>query len=192
MNLPNKLTLSRFLLTILFVFFIIQKGPIFKIIATIIFLIASLTDFYDGYLAKKHNLVSDFGKIMDPLADKFLILVAFFVFVRMKIIPSWMFVLIFTREFVVTGLRIFAIGQGKVIAAEKLGKYKTVSQIIAISAILIFCIMKDFHVMQEGPLYFYLVTIVSILIYITIVLAVSSGISYLWHNRSLLYVTKIH
>src|SRR3972149_6492846 len=128
MNLPNALTISRIVLTFLFIFFICSAGLISKFIAAVLFLIASLTDFYDGYYAKKYQLTSDFGKIMDPIADKVLVLAAFFVFTHMRLIPVWMFALIFIREVLITGWRLAAVLTGEVLAAEKAGKIKTVSQ----------------------------------------------------------------
>src|SRR3989338_10975534 len=96
-NLPNILTVLRMILALVFVVLMTQRGLTAMILAAVVFLIASLTDFYDGYLAKKKNLISNFGAIMDPIADKFLILIAFFIFVQMRIIPGWMFLLIFLR-----------------------------------------------------------------------------------------------
>ena len=189
MNLPNKLTLSRILLTFLFIFFILQKGLIALILATLVFFVAALTDYYDGYFAKKHNMISDFGKLMDPIADKFLILVAFFIFVHMHIIPLWMFLVILGREVLVTGLRIYAISKGKVIAAERAGKYKTVSQTVVIAVILLFLILNQFNlsahwahigIVQRKIIYILLIT--------TIALTLTSGLSYVWNKRELIYV----
>ncbi len=190
MNLPNKLTISRIILTFVFMFFISQPGLIPITIATIVFALASLTDFYDGYLAKKYKMISDFGKLMDPIADKFLILAAFLAFVRMNIVDDWMVVVILGREIVVTGLRIFALTKGKVLAAEKGGKHKTVSQIVAIFSILGFIIVKESLTLFAHWSY----TIehwwrfsIDILMLVTLALTLVSGISYLWNNRKLIY-----
>ena len=160
-------------------------------IAVAVFTLASLTDFYDGYLARKYNVESDFGKLMDPIADKFLILAAFLAFVRMHLVDDWMVVLILGREIIVTGLRLFAITKGKVLAAEKAGKHKTVSQMVAIFAILGFIIVKELltifskwspaiEVWWRGG--------IDILMFITLALTLISGISYLWNNRKLIHV----
>ena len=136
MRLPNALTISRIVLTLVFIFLITRNGFLPKFSAAVIFLIASFTDYYDGYYAKKHNLISDFGRLMDPIADKFLILAAFFVFTKMHLIAVWMFLIILIREVVITAVRLIAIRGGEVLEAEKMGKYKTVSQMIAVIVIL--------------------------------------------------------
>jgi len=118
MNLPNKLTVSRIVLVGVFMLFLFLHGVIAKVLALITFLIASFTDFLDGYIAKKYNMVTDFGKLMDPIADKVLILAAFLAFVEMELIPAWMVVIIIFREVTITGLRISALTRGKVIPAD--------------------------------------------------------------------------
>ena len=183
-SLPNKLTLLRIILTFLFVFFISQEGIGYHLLAIFIFLLASLTDFYDGYLAKKYNLESDFGKIMDPIADKFLILVAFFIFLKIGMLPIWMFVVIFLRELSVTGLRIFAIRKGKIMPAEKSGKLKTVFQIFTILTMLIFfTFIKSHHLNQSSLMMTYGGTLIYLLLLVTVILTLFSGFSYLWNNR---------
>lgn len=142
-RIPNALTVLRIILTIVFLFLISQNGLLPKIFAFFIFLAASFTDFFDGYLAKKHSVTSDFGKLMDPIADKFLILSAFFIFTRLQIIAFWMFLIIFLREVMITVLRLKAMRQGRVLPAEKAGKYKTVSQMIVICLILIFLVLQE-------------------------------------------------
>ena len=191
MNLPNKLTVSRIALTFVFIFFISRSGLVAMVAAAIVFTLASLTDFYDGYVAKKYGLESDFGKLMDPIADKFLILAAFLAFVRMQIIDDWMAVLILGREIIITGLRLFAVTKGKVLAAELAGKHKTVSQIVAIFAILGFIIVKEIltalsrwspaiEAWWRGG--------IIVLMLVTVSLTLISGISYLWNNRKLIHV----
>ena len=140
MNLPNKITLLRVIL--IPVMLII---PLFGIRATIlginvgnliilaIFLIASFTDFLDGYIARKNDLVTDFGKFLDPIADKLLVITALIMLVEMRIIPGWIPIIIIAREFIVSGIRMIAAGKGTVIAASWYGKVKTVSQMVAIS-----------------------------------------------------------
>lgn len=191
MNLPNKLTISRILLTFLFIFFIFQKGLIAIVLATVTFILASLTDFYDGYLAKKYHLVSDFGKLMDPIADKFLILAAFLSFVSMQIVHAWIVLLILGREIMITGLRLYALTKGKVLAAERGGKHKTVSQIVAIFAILGFLIFKESISLYSNwstTLQFWWHLAIDILMLIVVTLTLISGVSYLWNNRKLIHV----
>lgn len=159
------------------------------ILATIIFAIASLTDYYDGYIAKKHNAVSNFGKIMDPIADKFLILSAFFCFVNLKIITPWMVLLIFSREIVITVLRLWVMGKGQVLAAEKEGKLKTVTQMSAILTILFFMIFRESHIYPQGhALELWWLNSIYVIMFFTVALTVSSGLAYLWKNRKMIDV----
>src|SRR3989338_3952646 len=143
MNLANKLTISRIFLAGFFILFLFIKGPAAKFMAMAIFLAACVTDYYDCYLARKTNGVTSFGKLMDPIADKILILGAFLAFVEMEVIPAWMVMIIIARELIITGIRILALSQKKVFAAETGGKHKTVSQMVAVITILIFLIVRD-------------------------------------------------
>ena len=138
MNLANKLTMVRILLVPLFLIFIAVKNiPYGTFIATFIFIIASLTDQLDDYIARSRNQVTTFGKFMDPLADKLLVTAALISLVELQVIPAWATVIIIAREFAVSGLRTIAASEGKVIAASMWGKVKTVTQIFAIIALLI-------------------------------------------------------
>lgn len=190
MNLPNKLTIARIILTFLFIFLISQNNFSCIAMAAVVFTLASLTDYYDGYIARKHNLISDFGKLMDPIADKFLILAAFLAFVRMQIVDDWMVILILGREIVVTGLRLFAITKSKVLAAERGGKHKTVSQIVAIFAILGFILFKELLTTGERwspAIEMWWRAGIDVLMLVTVSLTLISGISYLWNNRELIH-----
>lgn len=141
MNLPNKITVARILLIpimIIIPFFgleniVFGNVTLSNFIVLIIFLVASFTDFLDGYLARKNNLVTTFGKFLDPIADKLLVLAALIMLVEQGIIPGWIPIIIAAREFIVSGIRMLAAGEGNVIAASWLGKVKTVSQMVAIS-----------------------------------------------------------
>ena len=138
MNIANKLTLSRMIMVPFFLVAVyFEKDSQVLPISAIIFAVASFTDFLDGYLARKHNLITDFGKFMDPLADKVLVVAALAVLVEMNLIPAWMIVLIITREYAVSILRAIAANTGQVIAASQGGKAKTVSQIIAVLMLLL-------------------------------------------------------
>ena len=185
MNLPNILTVSRLFLTIGFAFSLTRSNLISCVIAIALFIIASLTDYYDGYYAKKLNLISNFGKIMDPIADKFLILAAFFIFFRMNIVAGWMFYIILIREFIITGTRFVAMSKGKILAAERSGKCKTVLQIFVISVILIFITIQKAGISSKWnyDLWMSWNLSIQVLMFMTVGLTLSSGISYLWNNR---------
>jgi len=116
MTLPDKLTVSRIFLTFVFMFFLFSSGVLAKTLALFTFLLASLTDFLDGFIAKGRNIGTDFGKLMDPIADKILVLAAFLAFVEMRLVPAWMVLIIILREITITGLRIRALARGRVIA----------------------------------------------------------------------------
>lgn len=148
MNLPNKITLSRIALIPIIVVLLSLRNMtgifgansvlIINIASAVIFAIASLTDGIDGHIARKYNLVTDLGKFLDPIADKLLVAAAMICLVQLQEFPAWMAIVIIAREFIVTGLRIVAIGQGIVMAAEMTGKIKTVVQIIAVLTVLFF------------------------------------------------------
>ena len=194
MNLPNQLTLVRIILAFVFAYFISQEGLAYTVIATLLFTLASLTDFADGYIARKYALTSDFGKLMDPIADKFLILAAFLSFVRIQIVENWMVLLILGREIVVTGLRIFALTKGKVLAAERAGKHKTVSQMVAIFVVLGFIIFKESlsRVFQwSSSVEIWWRCGIDLLMLVTVALTLISGLSYLWNNRKLIHVHEL-
>lgn len=194
MNLPNKLTILRMMLVFVFMAFLLSRGIAAKTLALVTFLIASLTDFLDGYIAKKNNMVTDFGKLMDPIADKILILAAFMAFVEMELVPAWMVVIIVFREAIITGLRIMALTQGKVLAAEDGGKQKMVSQVLSVLAILFFLIFREagikvFGFWSDSTERIYKDTIF-ILMLITTLLTMISGISYLIKNKGVYFNAK--
>jgi CDP-diacylglycerol---glycerol-3-phosphate 3-phosphatidyltransferase len=137
MNLANKLTIIRFILVPVFMFVFLIKLPHGEFIAASIFILAAITDGLDGYFARKHNQVTKLGKLMDPLADKLLVTAALVSLVEMRLLAAWVAFIIIGREFLVTGIRAVAAAEGVVISASKLGKYKTVAQIVAIVATMI-------------------------------------------------------
>ena len=190
MNLPNKLTISRIGLAFLCMFFIFLRNAAFKYAAIAVFLLACLTDFWDGKLAREHNEVTNLGKILDPIADKVLVLGAFLAFVELKLIPAWMVLLIILREFIVTLLRIFARASGRIIAAGRGGKNKTISQMVAIIGILLYLALKDTKALGISDFFadnkvFFERGILALMI-VTVVLTLTSGFNYLWRNRQLL------
>src|SRR5713226_3836943 len=137
MNLPNKLTISRFIFTIAFLAVMFSQVRFHQSIALALFIAGGVTDFLDGHLARRNQLITNFGILMDPLADKIMVCSAFIAFVGLKWIPAWMVVIIVSRELAITGLRLLAASKSVVLAAEGYGKHKTVSQIVAIISVLV-------------------------------------------------------
>src|SRR5579864_6316111 len=137
MNPPNKLTISRFILTIAFLAVMFSQVPFHQTIALIVFVAGGISDFLDGYIARRDKLITNFGILMDPLADKIMVCSAFIAFVGLKLMPAWMVVIVVARELAITGLRLLAVSKQVVLAAEGYGKHKTISQIVAIIAILV-------------------------------------------------------
>ena len=144
---------------------------------------ACVTDYYDGYLARKTNGVTSFGKLMDPIADKILILGAFLAFVEMEVIPAWMVMIIIARELIITGIRILALSQKKVLSAEVGGKHKTVSQMVAVISILIFLIIRDLGFTIRYAEYFNIG--LQVLMIIVVAMTIASGISYMIKNKDI-------
>lgn len=170
-NLPNKLTIFRIILIPIFILVLALDIPNAMTIAAIIFTIASFTDFLDGQIARRKNLVTNFGKFADPLADKLLVMTALIFLTELKIVPAWITSIIVIRELAVTGLRTLIVeNNGKVLAAQLPGKIKTFTQMFAI----IFLYMNDFGL--NWP-------IGQALIYIAVVFTIYSGIDYFWQNR---------
>ncbi len=180
MNWPNRLTIARLLATIVFVAAMSIELNGSHTVAFVIFLAASLTDFLDGYLARKYNLITDFGKLMDPLADKVLIAAGFICLIPHNLIPAWVVVAILAREFLVTGLRTLAASKGVVLAAENLGKWKTVLQVLTISVLL-----GILAFLPQPPAPSPLTVLGIFLIYLTLALTVLSGLNYAIRNRAL-------
>lgn len=186
MNLPNKITISRIFLIPIFIIILsipVDWGewnigttslPVTHFVGGIIFLIASFTDWLDGYYARKYNLITNMGKFLDPLADKLLVSAAFILLVELDLVAAWIVIAIISREFAVTGFRLVAAGEGVVLAASNMGKLKTVSQILAIA----FLLLHNFPFSYLG------IPIDIITIYIALILTVWSGVDYFiknWH-----------
>jgi CDP-diacylglycerol--glycerol-3-phosphate 3-phosphatidyltransferase len=191
MTLPDKLTVSRILLTFVFMFFLFCNGVLAKSLAFLTFLVASFTDFLDGFIARGQNISTDFGKLMDPVADKVLILAAFLAFVQLDLVPAWMVVIIVFREITITGLRVFSLTKGKVIPADIGGKQKMVSQVVSIIVILAFLIFREagikvFNFWTGRTEVIYKNTIFALML-VTTCLTLISGISYLIKNREVYF-----
>ena len=174
MNLPNKLTLLRVLMIPLYVAFMLNPMPGCKWIALGIFCVASLTDMLDGKIARKYNLVTNFGKFMDPLADKLLVCSALICFVQLGLLPAWIVIIIVAREFIISGYRLIAAEQGLVIAAGWWGKAKTVFQMLMI---ILLIIDLDSFIYK---------TVSNAVVYIALALTVISLIDYIVKNKEVI------
>jgi len=186
MNLPNKLTISRMVLTFIFMFFLFSSGLAAKSMALAVFILASLTDYYDGAIARKTGQITNLGKILDPIADKVLTLAAFLAFVQMGLVEAWMVVVIIMRELFITGVRLVAVGRGIVLSAEKGGKHKTVSQVVAIFIILAFLILRAAAVNIWSPGFeLWFERAIFCIMLVVVALTLISGISFLRRNEKL-------
>jgi CDP-diacylglycerol--glycerol-3-phosphate 3-phosphatidyltransferase len=185
MNLPNKLTVARFILTAVFLVIFFQHVRYGDTLALIIFGAASLTDYFDGKIARRDNLITNFGILMDPLADKILICSAFIAFVGRGLMPAWMVVIIVARELAITGLRLLAASKQLVMAAERYGKHKTISQIVATISILVLVSYKDWGSWADIALAWWVPRFTELAKWVSVVLTAVSGGLYLWRNRSL-------
>ena len=190
MNLPNKLTLSRFVLTVAFMLVMFWEFPGNESVALVLFVIASVTDWVDGAIARRRKLITNFGILMDPLADKILICSAFIAFVGRGSMAAWMVVIIVARELTITGLRLLAATKQVVLAAEGYGKHKTISQIVAIIAILVLLSYAQWG--WPGRLFAFPLfgrpwvgLFAEGAKWVAVVLTLVSGAVYLWRNRNL-------
>lgn len=175
MNTPNKLTVGRMIMVPFLVLFLLTGwgGEANRYISLAIFVIASVTDWFDGYLARKHHLVTNFGKFMDPLADRLLVCSAMICLIELERLPAWIVIIIIAREFIISGFRLIAAENGIVIAANYWGKFKTVSQMIMIILLLLH-FGGVFAVLEQ------------IFIWLSLALTVISLMTYIWQNRSVL------
>lgn len=191
MNLPNQLTVSRFFLTGLFLGVMFARFPGHESVALLLFSLAGITDFLDGRIARQRGLITQFGILMDPLADKILTCSAFIAFVGRGLMPAWMVVIIVARELAITGLRLLAASQQVVLAAERFGKHKTISQIVAILSVLTVLSYPQWGAAGEwifggrilGAAWTVHVAMVSK--WVSVTLTLFSGGVYLWRNREI-------
>lgn len=188
MNWANRITLSRLALTVLFVVALNSSWEYARTAALVIFLIAGLSDFVDGEIARRYGVITNFGKLMDPLVDKIMVAAAFISLVPLKAVPAWAATTVVARDFLITGLRLMASAKGRILPAESLGKQKTSWQIVTIIFFLALLSMAELQYASEkstwwlrawgeaGP----------VLVWITVALTIYSGIGYAWRNRDLI------
>lgn len=192
MNLPNKLTISRILLIPIFILLLslpLDLGtwdiggselPIMHFIAAMLFIFASATDWVDGYIARKYNLITNLGKFLDPLADKLLVSAALIMLVQLELAAAWIVIVVISREFAVTGLRLVAAGEGIVLAAGQMGKLKTATQMIAIILLLL----------HNYPFSYMNIPVGTIMLYLALFFTVVSGVDYFIKNKHVMRDAK--
>ena len=191
MNLPNRLTVGRLVLTIVFVGTVSVNFPYHYALSLILFSLAAITDYADGEIARRYALITDFGRLMDPLVDKIMTAAAFVCLVPLKAIPAWAAIIVISREFLITGLRLLAISKGRILAADPIGKHKTSWQIATIVFFLVLLAYREVHLRQSGVepgsqwdvLWRYGGWAVS---GIAVGLTLYSGVDYLWRHRAML------
>ena len=212
MNLPNKLTVSRFALTALFLWAMFSRSPVNDTLALVFFCLAGVTDFLDGEIARRRKLITSFGVLMDPLADKILVCSAFIALVERHMkallagdlpvvfhlghqevyakVEAWMVVVIVARELGITGLRMLAASKNVVLAAERYGKHKTVSQIAAIIGLLVMDAYREWWLWLYDFFSPWTPMFALVALWLTVLLTATSGALYLWRNRAL-YLSEV-
>ena len=193
MNLPNKLTVGRFVLTAVFIPAVFWRSPLNDTLALLLFSAASFTDYLDGHFARSRNLITNFGALMDPLADKILTCAAFIALIERGHLDTetnvrvhaWMVIIIVSRELAITGLRLLAANKQLVLAAERYGKHKTISQMVAIIALLMLDACPEWGTWAKVCLMPWLPWFARIALWVTVLLTFTSGALYLWRNREL-------
>jgi CDP-diacylglycerol--glycerol-3-phosphate 3-phosphatidyltransferase len=191
MNLPNKLTASRFGLTALFLWALFSPIPYNDTLALVFFGLGGVTDFLDGRIARSRQLITNFGKLMDPLADKVMTCSAFIAFVESTHlnpdspvkVAAWMVIVIVARELAITGLRLLAASKNVVLAAERFGKHKTISQIVCIIALLVVDARGEWPEVLQAVFGSWVPVFAAVMLWVTVALTVFSGGFYLWRNR---------
>jgi CDP-diacylglycerol---glycerol-3-phosphate 3-phosphatidyltransferase len=193
MNLPNKLTASRFALTVLFLWALFSPIPLNDTLALIFFCVASITDYLDGSISRRRGLVTNFGILMDPLADKILVCSAFIAFVESTHlnpgapvkVAAWMVIVIVARELAITGMRLLAASKKIVLAAENLGKLKTIFQIVAVIALLVTDAANEWVPWLQDFFRPWVAGFAEVALWVAVVLTAVSGLVYLWRNRGI-------
>lgn len=181
MNIANKITIFRVFLVPVFLIVLYLDFPYNNLVATAVFILAALTDTLDGYLARSRNLVTNFGKFVDPLADKILTSSALIALVELNRVPAWVVIIIIAREFIITGFRVLAASEGVTIAASPLGKFKTITQLIAIPLLLL----------NNSPFNSTGIRVDLFMIYLALFFTIVSGMDYLYKNKGTLKLDDI-
>ena len=186
MNWANRLTLSRLGLTILFVATLNSDWPYGRTIALVLFVVASVTDYVDGEIARRYQFVTDFGKLMDPLVDKIMIAAAFISLVPLKAIPAWAATIVVARDFLITGLRLLASSKGQILPAESLGKHKTSWQIVTVVFFLLLLAARELQFADVSTAWWIKAWAQggTALLWITVALTLYSGLGYAWRHRA--------
>ena len=188
MNWANRITLSRLLLTVLFVLALNSSWSYARTAALGIFLLAGLSDFVDGEIARRYGSITNFGKLMDPLVDKIMMAAAFISLVPLKAVPAWAATAVVARDFLITGLRLMATAKGRVLPAERLGKHKTSWQIITVIFFLFLLSAMELHYTDTHSEWWQRAwdDAGRVLIWITVGLTIFSGLGFAWRNRELI------
>jgi CDP-diacylglycerol--glycerol-3-phosphate 3-phosphatidyltransferase len=188
MNWANRITLSRLLLTVLFVLALNSSWDYARTAALAIFLLAGLSDFADGEIARRYGNVTNFGKLMDPLVDKIMMAAAFISLVPLKAVPAWAATAVVARDFLITGLRMMASAKGRVLPAERLGKHKTSWQIVTVIFFLLLLSAIELHYADVDTAWWRRAWYDAgrILISVTVGLTIFSGLGFAWRNRELI------
>src|SRR3989442_11718752 len=188
MNWANRLTLSRLFLTIIFVAALNSSWQYGRTMALIVFLLAGVSDFVDGEIARRYGVVTDFGKLMDPLVDKIMVAAAFISLVPLKAVPAWAATTVVARDFLITGLRMMASAKGRILPSESLGKQKTSWQIVTIVFFLALLSIAELHHANEMPTWWLRAWHEAgpVLVWITVALTIYSGLRFTWRNRELI------
>jgi len=188
MNWANRLTLSRLLLTVIFVAALSSSWQYGRTLALVVFLIAGISDFIDGEIARRYGIVTDFGKLMDPLVDKIMVAAAFISLVPLKAVPAWAATAVVARDFLITGLRMMATAKGKVLPAERLGKQKTSWQVVTVIFFLALMSLHELRYTSEGSIWWLRAWNQAgpVLVWVTVALTIYSGLLYAWRHRDLI------
>ena len=192
MNWANRITLSRLALTVFFVVALNSSWQYARTTALILFLVAGLTDFIDGEIARRYGVITNFGKLMDPLVDKIMMAAAFISLVPLKAVPAWAATVVVARDFLITGLRLMATAKGRILPAERLGKQKTSWQIITIVFFLALLSLAELQYVNEKSTWWVRAWTEAgpVLVWITVVLTLYSALGFAWRNRELITLNE--
>ena len=188
MNWANRLTLGRLLLTVFFVAALNSSWQYGRTCALVIFIVAGLTDFVDGEIARRYAWVTNFGKLMDPLVDKIMMAAAFISLVPLKAVPAWAATTVVARDFLITGLRMMASAKGQVLPADRLGKQKTSWQVVTVIFFLVLLSASELRYADERSTWWFRAWYEAgpLLVWIMVALTIYSGLGYAWRNRELI------